>query len=76
MNGLKKDLLVHFYNEALKHDINSSEFSDSAKKVSNFYRESFGMNESWQNYHSALRAERKIEVLTLFKIMFSALLNL
>lgn len=76
MNELKKDLILHFYSEALKHDIKSSEFSDSAKKVSSFYRESFGMNETWQNYHSALRSERKIEVLTLFKTMFSALLNI
>lgn len=43
-------LIEHFYAEALKHDIDSEEFSKNASKISAFYKDIFSMDKLYHTY--------------------------
>ncbi|MEO6175899.1 MAG: hypothetical protein ABIP27_12180 [Flavobacterium circumlabens] len=49
MNDTSK-LIEHFYAEALKHDIDSEEFSKNASKISAFYKDVFSADKLYRTY--------------------------
>ena len=71
-----KKLVSHFYDEALKYEVNSTNFLKSAKHVSNFYRDYFGMNQTWLDYHQLLTNDDQIKAKSLFNLMYTELLKL
>lgn len=71
-----KKLVSHFYDEAIKHEVNSTDFLESGKRVSKFYKDYFGMNQTWQDYHKSLTEDDKVKAKSLFNSMYGELLKL
>jgi hypothetical protein len=74
MKDFTIDFILHFYNEAIKHKPYSSEFLENSKHITLMYREKFGMNETWLNYHDINTKNEELN-LSLFKKMYNELLK-
>jgi hypothetical protein len=72
----KIKIIEHFYMEALKHRTNSEEFLDKAKHITTFYRESFGINKTWDSYVVATSKNNDSDTIELLSKMKSELLKL
>lgn len=49
MNDMSK-LIEHFYAEAMKHEINTEEYSKNASQILSFYKDVFNMNKVYLSY--------------------------
>ena len=74
MNDISK-LIECFYSEALKHDTKSEDFLKTAGKVTAFYKDSFGMNETYLTYYDVIYKNEESPTLELFSKMRSELLE-
>lgn len=75
MNEDYKKLFLHFYNEAVKHEVNTTDFIKNSGKVTGEYRETFGMTKTWHNYQKALKDDDKPLTLSLLSTMLGQLLE-
>lgn len=74
MNDVSK-LIEHFYSEALKYDAKSESFLKTAGKVTTFYKEAFGMNETYLTYYDVIYKNEVSPTLELLSKMRSELLE-
>lgn len=74
MNDIYK-LTEYFYSEALKYDTKSEAFLNNAGKVTTFYKEAFGMNETYRTYYDVIYKNEQSPTLDLFSKMRSELLE-
>ena len=74
MNDISK-LIEYFYSEALKQDTKSEKFLKTAGKVTSFYKEVFGMNETYRTYYESVYKDEESPTLELFSKMRIELLE-
>ena len=70
-----KKLFLYFYNESLKHEVNTTAFIENSTKVTKEYRETFGMTKTWHDYQKALKDDNKPSALSLLDSMLGQLLE-
>lgn len=75
MNELTKKVLDRFYQESLTSEIYSEEFNKNSKQISKMFREKFGMNKTWMDYHESLLKDKN-KTLSLLEVMYKELIKL